>query len=65
MKELPTLMAIWNTWRPNGQKPKPGSDGAMIDAVIADDLKRRRQTLKEQQAAFDRMNEKFKQVIQQ
>jgi hypothetical protein len=65
MKDLPTLMAIWNSWRPNGQKPKPGSDGAMIDATIAGDLKRRRETLAEQQAAFDRMNEKFKQVIQQ
>lgn len=65
MKDLPTLMAIWNSWRPNGQKPKPGSDGAMIDAVIASDLKRRQITLAEQQAAFDRMNEKFKQVIQQ
>jgi hypothetical protein len=65
MKDLPTLMAIWNTWRPNGQKPKPGSDGAMIDAAIADNLKMRRDSLKSQQEAFDRMNEKFKQVIQQ
>jgi hypothetical protein len=65
MQDLPTLMAIWHSWRPNGQKPKPGSDGAMLDAAIAGDLKRRRETLAEQQAAFDRMNEKFKQVIQQ
>lgn len=65
MKEIPTLMAMWETWRPNGQKPKPGSGGAMIDAGIAADLKQRRISLKDQQDAFDRMNEKFKQVIQQ
>jgi hypothetical protein len=63
MKDLPTLMAVWNSWRPNGAKPKPGSDGAMIDEVIKDSTRRRAQTLKEQQEMYDRMNEKFKQVI--
>lgn len=64
MKDLPTLMAIWESYRPNGAKPREGSQGAMIDAGIAADLKRRQQTLKEQQEAFDRMNERFKAVIQ-
>jgi hypothetical protein len=64
-KELPTLMAIWSAYRPNGKKPREGSDGALIDATIAENLKLRRQTLKEQQEAFERMNERFKAVIQQ
>jgi hypothetical protein len=63
MKELPTLMAMWNSWRPNGAKPKEGSVGAMIDATIADSTRRRAQTLKEQQEMFDRMNSKFTEVI--
>ncbi|MGC4042416.1 MAG: hypothetical protein QM758_01275 [Armatimonas sp.] len=65
MKELPTMMAMWNSYRPSGTKPREGSDGAMIDAAVKDGLARRRQTLKEQQEAFDRMNERFKSVIQQ
>lgn len=65
MKELPTLIAIWESYRPNGKKPRDGSDGALIDAAISENLKLRRQTLKEQQDAFDRMNERFKSVIQQ
>ncbi|GEM_PF-1938624 len=65
MKELPTMMAMWKSWQPNGQKPKEGSAGAMIDEAIKDSTRRRAQTLKEQQAAYDRMNEKFKQTIMQ
>lgn len=65
MKELPALMAIWSSYRPNGKKPREGSDGATIDAAVSDSLKRRRETLKEQQEAFDRMNERFKEVIRQ
>jgi hypothetical protein len=63
MKELPTLMAMWNSWRPNGQKPRAGSEGAMIDAVIADSTRRRAQSLKEQQEMFDRMNARFKEAL--
>ena len=63
MKELPTMMAMWNSWKPNGQKPREGSAGAMIDETIKDSTRRRAQTLKEQQEMYDRMNEKFKQVI--
>lgn len=63
MRDLPAMMAMWGSWRPNGAKPKPGSDGAMIDAVIADNYRRRAQTLKEQQEAFDRMNAKFRETL--
>jgi hypothetical protein len=65
VKDFPTLMAVYSSYRPNGGKPREGSDGAMIDAAISDNLKRRRQTLKEQQEAFDRMNERFTGVIKQ
>lgn len=65
VKEFPTLMAIFDSYRPNGKKPKEGSDGAMIDEAIAANLKARRETLKSQQEAFDHMNERFKSVIQQ
>jgi hypothetical protein len=65
VKEFPTLMAIFDSYRPNGKKPKQGSDGAMMDEAIAANLKTRRETLKSQQEAFDRMNERFKSVIQQ
>jgi hypothetical protein len=59
MKDLPTMMAIWNSWRPNGQKPREGSNSALIDAVNEANRKRAQDTLKSQQEAFDRMNEKF------
>ncbi|MES2462437.1 MAG: hypothetical protein V4671_17785 [Armatimonadota bacterium] len=65
VKELPTLMAMWNSWRPNGAKPKEGSVGAMIDATIADSTRRRAQTLKEQQEMYERMNSRFQEVIKQ
>ncbi len=65
MQELPTLLAIQDTYRPNGLAPREGSNGAMIDAGIARDLKQRRANLAEQQAMFDRMNETFKAVIKQ
>ncbi len=34
MKSLPTMMAMWKSWRPNGQKPKAGSESAVIDEMI-------------------------------
>lgn len=65
VKEFSTLMAVWSSYHPNGKKPREGSEAAMIDAAISDNLKRHGQTLKEQQDAFERMNERFKTVIQQ
>jgi hypothetical protein len=50
---------MWNSWRPNGQKPREGSNGALIDATNEAIQKSRAQTLKSQQEAFDRMNAKF------
>ena len=65
IKEFGTLMAIFSSYRPNGKAPREGSDGALIDEAIKANLKARRETLKSQQEAFDRMNERFKSVIQQ
>jgi hypothetical protein len=54
------MMAIWNSWRPNGQKPREGSNGALIDATRKVIDESRAKTLKEQQEAFDRMTARWK-----
>ena len=63
MRDLPTMMAIWNTWRPNGAKPKAGSESAMLDAVLADNAKRYDETMKNQRESFERMQEAFRKTI--
>lgn len=63
MQDLPTMMAIWNSWRPNGKKPREGSVGALIDAVNAANRKRAQETLKSRQESFDRMNELFRKTL--
>jgi hypothetical protein len=63
MQDLPTMMAIWNSWRPNGKRPREGSNGALIDAIREANQKRAQDTLKSQQEAFDRMNERFRKEI--
>lgn len=63
VKDLPTMMAMWNSWRPNGQKPREGSNGALIDAVKEANQKRAQENLKSQQEAFDRMNDKFRREV--
>ena len=63
MKDLPAMMAMWNSWRPNGKKPKAGSESAMIDANIASVTKFRQDNLKAQQEAFERMLNQFKKVM--
>lgn len=63
VKDLPTMMAMWNSWRPNGSKPKAGSESEMIDTVLKENLKRHATTMEEQRASFDRMQEKFKNAL--
>ena len=63
MQDLPTMMAIWNSWRPNGKRTREGSNGALIDAVNEANRRRAAQTLKEQQESFDRMNAQFKATL--
>jgi hypothetical protein len=38
-KMLPTMMAMWKSWRPNGNAPLAGSESAKIDAIIRDKYK--------------------------
>ena len=52
MKSLPMLMAMWNSWRPNGQTPRAGSQSAVIDEEI-----------KHSKDSFAKLNEKFDQHI--
>lgn len=54
MKELPTMMAIWHSWHPNGQPPTPGSPAAMVDEVI-----------KGRQDSYEALNHQFQQYIRQ
>lgn len=35
-KLLPTMMAMWKSWRPNGKAPLAGSESAKVDAIIRD-----------------------------
>jgi hypothetical protein len=48
MKSLPTMMAMWNSWRPNGHKPTAGSESAVID-----------ETIKNSKDSFAKLNDKF------
>ncbi len=63
MQDLPTMMSMWNSWRPNGQKPKAGSESENLDKALAENLRMHRATMKEQRESFDRMQEKFKNVL--
>ncbi|MBC7807144.1 MAG: hypothetical protein H7145_13460 [Akkermansiaceae bacterium] len=63
--DLPVMMAMWNSWRPNGSKPKAGSESAMIDEVLKENLKTHAATMKEQRESFERMQEKFKNALLQ
>jgi hypothetical protein len=36
IKKLPTMMAMWKSWRPNGKPPLAGSESAKIDEIIRD-----------------------------
>ena len=52
VKSLPTLMAMWRSWRPNGQTPRAGSQSAVIDEEI-----------KHSKDSFAKFSEKFDQNI--
>ncbi len=47
-QQLSTLMAIWKSWRPNGQKPTEGSASAVADEILA-----------HRKASFEEMQRKF------
>lgn len=33
VKQLPTLMAVWKSWHPNGHNPAEGSHSAEMDKI--------------------------------
>lgn len=52
VKLLPTMLAIWKSWRPNGQAPKAGSESAKLDEI----LKGRRES-------FEKIQEEFRKLL--
>lgn len=52
VRNYPTLMAIWRSWKPNGQEPIASSQSGQIDEL----LRKRRERL-------DQMQEAFRQVL--
>ncbi len=63
LQELPTMMAMWNSWRPNGRKPKAGSESAMLDSVLKENQKRVGETMKNQRETFERMQSRFREAL--
>jgi hypothetical protein len=62
-QDLPTMIAMWNSWRPNGRKPKAGSESAMLDSVLEENQKRVGETMKNQRETFERMQTKFREAL--
>lgn len=51
MKELPTMLAVWKSWRPNGQAPKAGSESAKFDEM----MQKNRENYDKMQAEFRKL----------
>lgn len=49
---LPTMLQMWNSWRPNGQAPSEGSSSAIIDGII-----------REGQLSNERIRNEFRRVL--
>lgn len=52
VKQLPTLMAIWKSWHPNGQNPVEGSHSAEMDKILA-----------KHRASYDEIQRQFREVL--
>jgi hypothetical protein len=52
LKDLPTLLAMWKSWRPNGQPPKAGSESAKFDEL-----------LRENRENYERMQAEFRKLL--
>ncbi|MBC8140919.1 MAG: hypothetical protein H7Y38_05700, partial [Armatimonadetes bacterium] len=48
-KQLPAMLAMWKSWRPNGKKPREGSASAVFDEI-----------LKNRKASYDEIQKKFR-----
>jgi hypothetical protein len=62
IQDLPTLMAVYDSWRPDGKVPKEPKSKAMADAAAAALRRQGAATLKARQETFDRMLEKWREV---
>lgn len=49
---LPTMLQMWNSWRPNGREPSEGSSSALIDGII-----------RERQLSDERIRREFRRVL--
>lgn len=49
---LPTMLQMWNSWRPNGQEPREGSSSALIDGIMRD-----------RQLSNERISREFRRVL--
>jgi hypothetical protein len=62
VQELPTLMAVYDSWSPDGKVPKTPQSREMADATAAALRRQGAQTIKSRQETFDRMLQKWKEV---
>ena len=49
---LPTMLQMWNSWRPNGQEPREGSSSALFDRLQ-----------KERQLSHERISREFRKLL--
>jgi hypothetical protein len=51
-KAFPTMMAIWKSWRPNGEEPKEGSASQIFDKALA-----------QHKASYERIQQEFREQL--
>lgn len=51
-KTAPAMLAMWKSWRPNGQKPSEGSTSAIFDEI-----------LKDRKVSFDEIQRQFREQL--
>jgi hypothetical protein len=52
MKQLPTMLAMWKSWRPNGSNPRAGSESAKFDKMLNDRIE-----------SFEKMQAEFRKLL--
>lgn len=52
VKTAPTMLAMWKSWRPNGNKPSEGSISATFDDI-----------LKDRKASYEEIQKKFREQL--
>jgi hypothetical protein len=49
---LPTMLQMWNSWRPSGQEPREGSSSALFDRLQ-----------QERQLSHERISREFRKLL--